>query len=153
MISYGYLQVYNHILRPFTMLVLTRRSIGPIIDVVTGTDVTPASEHEFLREQGPGAQYVLSVCAGSMILAKAGLLSGKRATTNKAFFRVIEVRTRLLKFLNIVSETLPLAAEIYAEGYSVGAQSQMGRRWENLDQLWSQCRFIIFILFGDLTLN
>ncbi|KZP14564.1 class I glutamine amidotransferase-like protein [Athelia psychrophila] len=63
---------------------------GPLPDMVTGADRTPPSEYEFIKAQSPGAKYVLSVCMGSMILANAGLLSGKRATTNKAFFRVIE---------------------------------------------------------------
>lgn len=35
---------------------------------------------EFLRKQAPGAQYVTSVCTGSLVLAAAGLLSGYRAT-------------------------------------------------------------------------
>lgn len=74
------------------MLELIRRATGPIPDVTTGADRTPASEYEFIKAQSPDAQYVLSVCGGSMTLAHAGILSGKRATTNKAFFRVIEVR-------------------------------------------------------------
>lgn len=46
---------------------------------------------EFLRTQAPGAKYVMSVCSGSWHLAAAGLLDGLKATTNKAFFRFIEV--------------------------------------------------------------
>ncbi|MCZ6711325.1 MAG: DJ-1/PfpI family protein [Gammaproteobacteria bacterium] len=40
----------------------------------------------FLRERSSDAQVVMSVCSGSALLAKAGLLDGKRATSNKMFF-------------------------------------------------------------------
>ena len=40
----------------------------------------------FLRDRAPEAQVVMSVCSGSALLAKAGLLDGKRATSNKMFF-------------------------------------------------------------------
>ncbi|KIY68297.1 class I glutamine amidotransferase-like protein [Cylindrobasidium torrendii FP15055 ss-10] len=63
---------------------------GPMSDPVTGEDLTPKSEVDFLAAQAPGAKYVMSVCAGSAILAKAGVLDGKRATTNKWLYRVIE---------------------------------------------------------------
>lgn len=36
----------------------------------------------FLQRVGPGAQYVTSVCTGSLILGAAGLLRGYRATTH-----------------------------------------------------------------------
>lgn len=36
----------------------------------------------FLRAKGPSASYVTSVCTGSLILARAGLLKGYRATTH-----------------------------------------------------------------------
>ena len=32
------------------------------------------------------AEYILTVCTGSLLLAKTGLLSGKKATSNKRFF-------------------------------------------------------------------
>ncbi|MEE2980911.1 MAG: DJ-1/PfpI family protein [Pseudomonadota bacterium] len=42
--------------------------------------------HEWLRDQSDGAELVTSVCTGSAILAAAGLLDGRRATTNKQAF-------------------------------------------------------------------
>ncbi len=41
---------------------------------------------DFLRERAPGAEAMMSVCSGSAILAKAGLLDGRKATSNKLFF-------------------------------------------------------------------
>lgn len=38
----------------------------------------------FLRQQAAGAKYVTSVCTGSLVLASAGLLKGKRATSHWA---------------------------------------------------------------------
>ena len=41
---------------------------------------------QFLRRQAASAEVVMSVCSGSAILAKAGILDGRRATSNKLFF-------------------------------------------------------------------
>ncbi|GJJ13710.1 hypothetical protein Clacol_007966 [Clathrus columnatus] len=63
---------------------------GPLApDPVTGKNPTPEEQIDFIRKQGPGAKYIMSVCAGSLQLAMAGLLDGKRATTNKALYKVI----------------------------------------------------------------
>ena len=40
---------------------------------------------DFVRERGEQAQYVCSVCSGSLLLAKAGLLNGYRATSHWAY--------------------------------------------------------------------
>ncbi len=42
--------------------------------------------HQWLNERASSAEMVTSVCSGSAILAKAGLLDGRRATSNKQFF-------------------------------------------------------------------
>ncbi|AWH88106.1 DJ-1/PfpI family protein [Limnobaculum parvum] len=56
----------------------------------------------FLRQQAEGAQYVTSVCTGSLVLAAAGLLSGYRATSHwlsleqLAYFDVEPVNQRVV---------------------------------------------------------
>lgn len=40
----------------------------------------------FLRDRAANAEVTMSVCSGSALLAKAGLLDGRKATSNKLFF-------------------------------------------------------------------
>ena len=40
----------------------------------------------WLKSQSKGAEYTTSVCTGSLLLAKAGILNRRRATTNKLAF-------------------------------------------------------------------
>lgn len=44
----------------------------------------------FLREQAKTARYVTSVCTGSIILAAAGLLEGRRAATHWSTYPILE---------------------------------------------------------------
>jgi len=44
----------------------------------------------FLRTQAEGAQYVVSVCTGSLLLGAAGLLTGYRATCHWMYLHLLE---------------------------------------------------------------
>ncbi|KAF7333825.1 Class I glutamine amidotransferase-like protein [Mycena venus] len=66
---------------------------GPVPEIGGTVNTAPKDELAFLAAQAPKAKYILSVCGGSAYLAFAGLLSGKRATTNKAFYRQIVADT------------------------------------------------------------
>ncbi|KAJ7217761.1 class I glutamine amidotransferase-like protein [Mycena pura] len=68
-----------------------------IILVPGGPNVNPPSAcSEFIKRQSPGAKYILSVCTGSLILARIGLLNGHKATTNKRAFRSVQEETKHL---------------------------------------------------------
>ena len=44
---------------------------------------------KWLKKKGEEAQLVTSVCNGSQLLAQAGLLDARKATTNKAYYKMI----------------------------------------------------------------
>nr|GAT46874.1 predicted protein [Mycena chlorophos] len=66
---------------------------GPPADPTIPAGRIPQDEIDFIKQQTPNAKYVLSVCGGAYQLALAGVLSGKRATTNKQFFRIVAAMT------------------------------------------------------------
>tara|TARA_B100000678_G_scaffold23668_1_gene18012 strand:+ start:1474 stop:2280 length:807 start_codon:yes stop_codon:yes gene_type:complete len=49
----------------------------------TRREVNNPAMLDFLRRQDRGTEYTTSVCTGAAVLAKAGLLAGHKATTNK----------------------------------------------------------------------
>lgn len=66
---------------------------APELDILLvpgGFGTLPQLENEtllaFLAARGERARFLCSVCTGSLLLARAGLLEGRRATTNKQFF-------------------------------------------------------------------
>jgi len=55
-----------------------------------------ATLKEFLLNQSKTAQYITSVCTGAFILATAGLLEGKRATTYHSAFEELQAYNNVI---------------------------------------------------------
>ena len=90
-----------------------------------------------VRRLSAGANYVTSVCTGSLILAAAGLLTGRRAATHWAWrelltpFGVIVDEARVVRDGDIftgggvtagIDLALTVAAEVAGEAYAQGIQ-------------------------------
>ena len=68
---------------------------APALDLILipgGIGTVPELKNEallnFMRQRCPQSQVTMSVCTGSALLAKAGLLDGLAATSNKMFFEL-----------------------------------------------------------------
>ena len=73
---------------------------APELDLILlpgGVGTLPELENEamlsFLRERCPASEITMSVCSGSALLAKAGLLDGLPATSNKMFFSLASTQS------------------------------------------------------------
>lgn len=49
-------------------------------------DANDTSVQDFIVDRYPSLEYLLGVCVGAVALAKTGLLDGRKATSNKAFW-------------------------------------------------------------------
>jgi len=86
---------------------------------------------EFLRARCASAEVTMSVCSGSALLARAGVLDGRRATSNKQFFSLASGQSEKVEWVEAARwvEDGPFAT---SSGVSAGmdmAISVIARLW------------------------
>lgn len=84
---------YSYADCPPTDLILVPGGIGTL------TQLRHPPLLDWLKERSTKAEIVMSVCSGSGILAKAGLLDGRPATTNKQSFKLITAWRKEVKWI------------------------------------------------------
>jgi cyclohexyl-isocyanide hydratase len=76
---------------------------------------------EWLRQQASGAQCVLSVCTGALLLGAAGLLRGRRATTHWASFELLPIFGAIAVNERVVSD----GTFVFAAGVTAGIDAAL----------------------------
>lgn len=73
----------------------------------------------FLRERSARAQITASVCTGSALLAKSGVLDGHRATSNKQVFSLASAQSSAVKWIE-AARWVEDGAMVTSSGVSAG---------------------------------
>jgi transcriptional regulator GlxA family with amidase domain len=79
----------------------------------------------FLRERSRQAEITMSVCSGSAILAKTGLLDGLRATSNKQFFDLARSQSDKVNWI-VEARWVEDGAFATSSGVSAGTDMALG---------------------------
>ena len=100
-----------------------------LILVPGGIGTVPQLENakllDFLRERSRSAEITMSVCSGSALLAKAGVLDGLRATSNKQFFAFAESQSNKVRWIE-EARWVEDGATATSSGVSAGTDMALG---------------------------
>jgi putative intracellular protease/amidase len=85
----------------------------------TFTELANPRMLDFLRERARSARITTSVCTGSALLAKAGVLDGRRATSNKQVFSLATAQSGAVKWV-AAARWVDDGAVVTSSGVSAG---------------------------------
>jgi len=99
---------------------------APVLDLLlipggigTFPELDNAALMTFLRKRSPEAQITMSVCTGSALLAKAGVLDGHRATSNKQVFSLAAAQSNAVEWI-AAARWVDDGAVVTSSGVSAG---------------------------------
>lgn len=97
---------------------------------------------DYVKKVYPKLQYLITVCTGSALVAKAGVLDGVKATSNKAAFEWVSRLCAACQHTLLAAEMRRIPpGPLSPSSSEVGKEGEMGRRWQYLDELGHQCRY------------
>jgi transcriptional regulator GlxA family with amidase domain len=97
---------------------------------------------QFLRERAPRAEVTMSVCTGSALLARAGLLDGVPATSNKMFFSLASKQSDAVEWRE-AARWVDAGRFVTSSGVSAGTDMALAviERLFGAETAESVCRF------------
>jgi putative intracellular protease/amidase len=113
---------------------------APTLDIVLvpgGFGTFPELENEamldYLRRVAERAEVVTSVCTGSALLARAGLLDGMPATTNKQFFALARMQSAAVEWVE-AARWVDAGKFVTSSGVSAGMDMTLGV----IERVWGE---------------
>lgn len=120
----------------------------------TRSDEVVAPAVEFVKSVYPKLKYLVSVCTGATILAKAGVLDGKNATTNKHSWDWVNYAnfSTLSNRLEVIGHTNLSKGYFHRTIYVLECSCTLGNRWQYMDGLryYSGDGYYVRIHLGDI---
>lgn len=99
---------------------------------------------QYVGKVFPSLKYLITVCTGSALVGQAGVLDGKRATSNKASFDWVSRRQTTISTFRkypLMRHMWVISGGFHSTSSKLATKSTLGCRRQHLDKFGYQCGY------------